>query len=152
MSKPAARVGDAHSCPDKTGKIPHVGCPVAAGSSNVFINSMPAARQGDMAPCIGPPDSISAGSSSVFINGKPAARMGDGTAHGGVIASGSGNVFIGDAGITVSSESSEVAAVKERDKEEARTGYQPTEFVPIKSLVEAEELHLPMLKLCSMGQ
>ncbi|MBD1558310.1 type VI secretion protein [Vibrio sp. S9_S30] len=85
MSKPAARVGDAHSCPSKTGRVPHIGCPVAAGSSNVFINSLPAARQGDLAPCIGPPDSISAGSSSVFINGKPAARMGDGTAHGGVI-------------------------------------------------------------------
>ncbi|MDP2570629.1 PAAR domain-containing protein [Vibrio penaeicida] len=126
-----------------------MGCPVAAGSPNVLINSMPAARQGDMAPCIGPPDPISAGSSSVFINGKPAARMGDGTAHGCVIVGGSGNVFIGDAGITVSSE---VVAIKEREKEEARTEYQATEFVPIRSLVEAEEMYLPMLKLCPAGQ
>ncbi|CCN84754.1 putative PAAR motif protein [Vibrio nigripulchritudo SFn27] len=152
MSKPAARVGDAHSCPDKTGRIPHVGCPVAAGSSNVLINSLPAARQGDMAVCIGPPDSISAGSSSVFINGLPAARMGDGTAHGGVVASGSGNVFIGDSGITVSSEIAEVAQIKERAKEEERTEYQSSKFFPIKSLVEAETLNLPMLKLCSVGQ
>lgn len=96
MSKPAARTGDHHTCPAKTGKVRHVGGAIAAGSSNVFIGGMPAARQGDMAVCIGPPDSISGGSASVFINGKPAARMGDGTAHGGVIAAGCGTVLIGD--------------------------------------------------------
>ncbi|MGF1688954.1 PAAR domain-containing protein [Photobacterium japonica] len=57
---------------------------------------MPAARQGDMMVCIGPPDSIKGGSGSVSINGKPAARMGDSTSHGGVVMGGSGNVFIGD--------------------------------------------------------
>ncbi|MGF1725258.1 PAAR domain-containing protein [Photobacterium nomapromontoriensis] len=96
MGKPAARLGDNHVCPKVTSKVPHVGGPAAAGSPNVFINGMPAARQGDMMVCIGPPDSIKGGSASVFINGKPAARMGDTTEHGGIIISGSGNVFIGD--------------------------------------------------------
>ena len=73
-----------------------MGGPAVAGSPNVLINGMPAARKGDMMVCVGPPDSIKAGSASVFINGKPAARMGDGTSHGGVILGGSGNVFIGD--------------------------------------------------------
>ncbi|KXI22535.1 PAAR domain-containing protein [Photobacterium sanguinicancri] len=82
MGKPAAFIGCYHTCPDRTGKIPHVGGPVAVGSPNVFIGGMPAARKGDKLVCIGPPDSISSGSSGVFINGKPAARMGDSTSHG----------------------------------------------------------------------
>lgn len=96
MSKPAARVGDFHTCPKRTGKVPHVGGPIVQGSPNVFIGGLPAARQGDMAVCIGPPDKIAGGSSSVFINGKPAARLGDDTAHGGVIVGGCGTVLIGD--------------------------------------------------------
>ncbi len=96
MGKPAARLGDNHICPKVTAKVPHVGGPVIAGSSNVFINGMPAARKGDRMICIGPPDSIDKGSASVAINGKPAARMGDKSAHGGVLVAGSPNVFIGD--------------------------------------------------------
>lgn len=96
MGKPAARLGDNHVCPKVTSKVPHVGGPAVVGSPNVFINGMPAARQGDTMICVGPPDSVKGGSASVFINGKPAARMGDGTSHGGVILGGSGNVFIGD--------------------------------------------------------
>ncbi|MCP5017460.1 MAG: hypothetical protein GY938_19655 [Ketobacter sp.] len=57
---------------------------------------MPAARVGDMAICVGPPDRIAKGSSSVIINNKPAARMGDRTAHGGIIVSGMPTVLIGD--------------------------------------------------------
>ena len=101
MGKPAARLNDNHSCPAYSGKTPHVGGPIAAGSPNVFIGGMPAARAGDMLICNGPPDTISAGSASVFINGKPAARLGDSTAHGGVVVGGCGNVTIGDAGISV---------------------------------------------------
>ncbi|MGF1727664.1 PAAR domain-containing protein [Photobacterium nomapromontoriensis] len=103
MGKPAARISDPHSCPKKTGKIPHVGGPIAAGSPNVFIGGLPAARVGDMMVCVGPPDSIAQGSASVFINGKPAARMGDSSSHGGVIIGGCGTVTIGDAGIVVPS-------------------------------------------------
>lgn len=96
MSKPAARVGDMHICPQETGAVPHVGGPAAVGSSNVFINGLPAARVGDLAICNGPPDRISEGSATVFINGKAAARMGDHTAHRGIVIRGSSNVFIGD--------------------------------------------------------
>lgn len=79
--------------------------PVSAGSPDVIINGLPAARVGDtLAPhacsCGGGhgthPRTIAEGSSSVLINGKPAARTGDGISCGGVIISGSGNVIIGD--------------------------------------------------------
>ncbi|PPC75596.1 hypothetical protein C4K68_19530 [Pokkaliibacter plantistimulans] len=96
MGKPAATVGHFHTCPKYDGRTPHVGGPVVTGSPNVFINGMPAARVGDTLICCGPPDTIKEGSATVFINGMPAARMGDGTAHGGVIIGGSGNVLIGD--------------------------------------------------------
>ena len=85
-----------HTCPMVTGTVPHVGGPVLPpGGTTVLIESMPAARVGDMATCTGPPDSIIAGSSSVMIGGMPAARVGDSTAHGGVIAAGSATVMIG---------------------------------------------------------
>lgn len=96
--KPAARITDMHTCPQTTALVPHVGGPVVTGSPDVFINGRPAARVNDNATCCGPQDKISEGSASVFINNKPAARMGDRTAHGGIIVSGSGNVFIGDYG------------------------------------------------------
>ena len=54
----------------------------------MLIGGLPAARVGDMATCVGPPDSIVQGSATVLIGGVPAARMGDATAHGGTIASG----------------------------------------------------------------
>ncbi len=97
---PAARVGDHHTCPMvDPGPKPHVGGPIMPpGAPTVFIEGMPAARQGDMATCVGPPDTIAKGAKSVFIGGKPAARMGDTTAHGGVIAKGASKTFIGDAG------------------------------------------------------
>lgn len=99
MSKPAARVGDAHTCPMVTGTVPHVGGPIVQGDPTVLIEGMPAARVGDLVTCNGPPDTIAMGSRSVFIGGRPAARMGDTTAHGGVIIGGSGTVFIGDEGM-----------------------------------------------------
>jgi uncharacterized Zn-binding protein involved in type VI secretion len=57
---------------------------------------MPAARVGDMATCVGPPDTIiPPGSPTVLIGGMPAARMGDMTAHGGSIVLGFPTVLIG---------------------------------------------------------
>jgi uncharacterized Zn-binding protein involved in type VI secretion len=56
---------------------------------------VPAARLGDMATCVGPPDSIVKGSGTVLIGGMPAARMGDSTAHGGTITIGCPSVLIG---------------------------------------------------------
>lgn len=92
----AARIGDMHVCPkSEPGPVPHVGGPIAEGSGDVFIENMPAARKGDMAVCVGPPDKISQGSGTVNINGEPAARMGDSTEHGGSIILGSTTVQIG---------------------------------------------------------
>ncbi|MBL4705315.1 MAG: PAAR domain-containing protein [Flavobacteriales bacterium] len=92
---PAARIGDFHICPQWTGIVPHVGGPVALGEPTVLIAGMPAARMGDMAICVGPPDKIAKGSATVKIGNKPAARMGDTTAHGGVVIVGAPTVMIG---------------------------------------------------------
>lgn len=93
---PAARVGDMHACPMVTVLVPHVGGPILPpGCPTVLIGGMPAARVGDMAVCVGPPDVIALGSFTVMIGGQPAARMGDMTAHGGVIVIGLPTVMIG---------------------------------------------------------
>ncbi len=96
MGAPAARVTDMHVCPMVTVLVPHVGGPILpTGEPTVLIGGMPAARVGDMATCVGPPDSIIIGSSTVLIGGMPAARMGDSTAHGGTIVAGLPTVLIG---------------------------------------------------------
>jgi len=66
-----------------------MGCPT------VMIGFMPAARVGDLATCVGPPDAIAMGSMTVMIGGMPAARVGDMTVHGGVVAAGFPQVMIG---------------------------------------------------------
>ncbi|MCF6331939.1 MAG: PAAR domain-containing protein [Draconibacterium sp.] len=92
----AARITDMHVCPMVTGVVPHVGGPILPpGEPTVFIGGMPAARVGDMATCVGPPDSIVMGSATVMIGGMPAARMGDTTAHGGTIVLACPTVMIG---------------------------------------------------------
>jgi uncharacterized Zn-binding protein involved in type VI secretion len=78
-----------------TGLVPHVGGPVVVGMPQVLIGGQPAARVGDMATCVGPPDVIAIGSFTVMIGGQPAARMGDMTAHGGTIVIGNPQVIIG---------------------------------------------------------
>lgn len=92
----AARITDMHTCPMTTGPVPHVGGPILPpGEPTVMIGGLPAARVGDMATCVGPPDSIVMGSATVMIGGMPAARMGDTTAHGGSIILGCPTVMIG---------------------------------------------------------
>jgi len=100
MGKPAARASDMHTCPMVTPgvpPIPHVGGPVLPpGCPTVLIGGMPAARVGDMATCVGPPDAVAPpGSPTVLIGGMPAARMGDMTVHGGTIVLGCPTVLIG---------------------------------------------------------
>ena len=96
MSKPAARIGDMHTCPMVTVLVPHVGGPVMGpGVPTVLIGGMPAAVMGDLCTCAGPPDTILMGSGTVLIGGKTAARMGDMTAHGGAIVLGCPTVLIG---------------------------------------------------------
>ena len=93
---PAARISDMHVCPMVTGVVPHVGGPILpAGEPTVLIGGLPAARVGDMATCVGPPDTIIMGSTTVLIGGMPAARLGDSTAHGGTIVLGEFTVLIG---------------------------------------------------------
>ncbi len=95
---PAARISDMHTCPmvtPGTPPVPHVGGPVSVGFPTVIIGGMPAARVGDMAICVGPPDSIAMGSPTVLIGNMMAARLGDPTVHGGVISVGFPTVLIG---------------------------------------------------------
>ena len=96
---PAARLTDLHICPMATPAsppIPHVGGPITGpGMPTVLIGKLSGARVGDLAVCVGPPDSIIMGSATVLIGGVPAARMGDTTAHGGSIALGCITVMIG---------------------------------------------------------
>lgn len=97
--KPAARVTDMHTCPMVSGTVPHVGGPILPpGAVTVLVAGLPAARVGDMAVCVGPPDSIVMGSTGVFVEGRPFARLGDRTAHGGVIVAGCPTVLVGDVG------------------------------------------------------
>lgn len=100
--QPAARVGDLHTCPmvtPGTPPVPHVGGPVLPpGAPTVLIGGKMAARMGDMAVCVGPPDTIAKGAVPVPIEKKPAARMGDNTAHGGSIVMGCMTVLIGLSG------------------------------------------------------
>lgn len=60
-------LADIHSCPLSSGPAPHVGGPVTVGSTTVFINNVPAARQGDTIVEAGPPNTITMGLPTVQI-------------------------------------------------------------------------------------
>ena len=96
MGMPASRITDMHVCPMATGPVPHVGGPILPpGAVTVLIGGLPAARVGDMATCVGPPDTIVLGSMTVLTMGQPQARIGDTTAHGGNIVLGCFTVLVG---------------------------------------------------------
>ncbi len=68
--QPAWRAtSDMHTCPLSDGPKPHVGGVVTLGSTTVFINKLPAARQGDMISEAGPPNTIAVGLTTVNIGG-----------------------------------------------------------------------------------
>ena len=91
----AARLTDMHVCPQVTVLVPHVGGPIAGpGAPTVLIGGLPASCVGDIAVCVGPPDTVAMGSEKVLICGRPAARMGDQCAHGGTIILGCFTVII----------------------------------------------------------
>lgn len=93
---PASRITDMHVCPMVTGVVPHVGGPILPpGAVTVLIGGLPAARVGDMATCVGPPDVIALGSMTVLTMKQPQARIGDLTAHGGNIILGCFTVLVG---------------------------------------------------------
>jgi uncharacterized Zn-binding protein involved in type VI secretion len=113
----AARLGD-----PSTGHGPCSPRPNDQGSPNVFINGLPAHRQGDhwVVHCLH--DSVLAtGSSTVFVNGKKAGRVGDSVACGDRVASGSPNVFIGDMGSGGSSGPATWKTIKTQWKTEPNT-------------------------------
>lgn len=99
MGMPASRITDMHVCPMVTPglpPIPHVGGPILPpGAVTVLIGGLPAARVGDMAVCVGPPDVIVLGSFTVLTMSMPQARIGDTTAHGGKIVLGCPTVLVG---------------------------------------------------------
>jgi uncharacterized Zn-binding protein involved in type VI secretion len=93
---PASRITDMHVCPAVTGIVPHVGGPILPpGAVTVLIGGLPAARVGDMATCVGPPDVIALGSFTVLTMNQPQARIGDTTGHGGNIVLGCFTVLVG---------------------------------------------------------
>ncbi len=95
MGMPAARITDMHVCPMVDVLVPHVGGPILPpGGVTCLIGGLPAARVGDKAVCVGPPDVIALGSFTTLISGMPAARLGDMTAHGGTIILGCFTVLI----------------------------------------------------------
>lgn len=92
----ATRIGDLD--------IPHCSPMVRAlGSGDVFVNSIPWSREGDIntphllpgVPCPIHVAPIESGSSTVFVNGKGAGRIGDSISGCTFVASGSPNVFAG---------------------------------------------------------
>lgn len=92
---PAARVLDMHVCPLVNVLVPHVGGPILPpGAVTVMIGGMPAARVGDLATCVGPPDVIVLGSFTTMFQGMPAAYMGSVTAHGGAVVMGCPMVMV----------------------------------------------------------
>ncbi len=95
MGQPAARLTDMHVCPMVTVLVPHVGGPIIMGAPTVLTGMLPQARVTDPLVCVGPPDMIALGSFTVLVNSLPAARMGDLTAHGGTIVLGDFTVLIG---------------------------------------------------------
>ena len=97
MPLPLARLTDMHVCPMVTPgvpPIPHVGGPISGpGAPTVLVCNMPAAVMGDMAVCVGPPDSIVMGSVKVLITNKPAATMTSSCSHGGTVVLGAPTVL-----------------------------------------------------------
>jgi uncharacterized Zn-binding protein involved in type VI secretion len=90
---PAARKGDVFVCPAHGGGALEGPC-----RADVLIGNQPAARVGDGGPCgsSGAPDAIKRGNPLVLIGGAAAAGMSHEMAGGGIVATGCGNVFIGN--------------------------------------------------------
>jgi uncharacterized Zn-binding protein involved in type VI secretion len=93
MAAAVARLGDMQS---GHGPFPPTPCTIA--SPNVFANFIPVARQADpwAIHCLGPAchvPMVAVGAPTVFTNNKGTARLGDAMACGGVVVSGSANIF-----------------------------------------------------------
>jgi len=65
---PAWRVGqDVHSCPLSEAGKAHVGGVIASGSTKVFVNNMPLARQGDQVVETGVSNAVVNGCATVIV-------------------------------------------------------------------------------------
>lgn len=92
---PITRLGDVctgHGC--------YPSRPSTSASPDVYINGIPAHRQGDAwdSHCCGPAchgSNLSVGSSTVFVNGLQVGRIGDPVECGSSVSTGSENVFAG---------------------------------------------------------
>jgi hypothetical protein len=104
-----------------------------------LIAGLPAARVGDFAVCVGPPDTIIMGSFTVMIGGKPAARMGDNCSHGGMITVGCPTVLIGDSGGGGSPQAATMSAARAAGK-----AFVPTNCAAKAAMAEHE--NSPLLK------
>tara|TARA_R110002049_G_scaffold10127_3_gene50390 strand:- start:96653 stop:96952 length:300 start_codon:yes stop_codon:yes gene_type:complete len=98
MTAPCARITDIHICALFTGLVPHVGGPILPpGVPTVLVGALPAAPMGNMATCVGPPDTLVKGSATVLVGSRPCVRLFiDPTAHGGIVmAPGCPTVLVG---------------------------------------------------------
>src|SRR5437870_5713644 len=66
-NRPAARIGDLHTCPMVTVIVPHIGGPMVLGSFTVLVGGVPQSRITDMLICVGPPDAVAVGEPTVLI-------------------------------------------------------------------------------------
>ena len=93
MTRPAARLGELHTCP----AVHHTPGPVTApGEPTVLIGGRPSARYSDMAACGGAVDAIADGAPTVLIGKLPASRGKDGTEHCGLVVTGFARVLLGE--------------------------------------------------------
>lgn len=77
--------------------------PNTQGSENVYVNNIPAHRQGDawaVHTCPSIPEShgsvLAQGSSTVYVNNKQLGYVGAPVACGGTVAQGSNSVYVGE--------------------------------------------------------
>jgi uncharacterized Zn-binding protein involved in type VI secretion len=109
--KPAATLGDMHSCPIKG----HGTTPIVSGSGSLTVNGKPTACVGDTTGCGA---TIIEGAPVMMANGQLVAFQGSKTSHGGTIISGDSALMLdtGNASI-VGGLDEGVAELLHKDKE-----------------------------------
>lgn len=97
--KPAARIGDMHSCNGLMPGVPpapYAGGPIIEGVETVVTGNQKQATVTHKCICPGSTDAIAEGSETVLVNNLPAARLGDHTVKLGIIVEGDLTVLIGN--------------------------------------------------------
>jgi len=109
MAKPAATLGDMHSCPIKG----HGTTPIVSGSGSLKVNGKPTACVGDTTGCGA---TIIEGAPVMMANGQLVAFQGSKTSHGGTIISGDSALML-DTGMVSVVGGLDKDAVDAHDKE-----------------------------------